>query len=136
MIYFNTDIIHNAMFSVIMNPESLSTSDLLLIFTGVAATVFVATITVGSIFGFKTDFIILAPVIAGILGIVTVFTQLAGILRSDFGYFFGCHNLATNALQQACMFNPAINIIIALLVGIPAFLFIWTVIDWWRGKDN
>jgi len=103
-------------------------TDLLTAICGIAASLAISTIIAGSVFKFITDFIVLAPAVAGILTIGVVFTNFANFMRNFLSQyvFVGC-------ITGTC---AASTLLTAAIVGPLAFYFAWTVFDWWRGKDN
>lgn len=95
---------------------------------GLAGAVSLLGITSGSSFRFITDFIVVAPAIAGLISIGVVFVDLANVVGNDLisRFFITCGALST------C--PPAI-FIIAITIGPIAFFYVWTVISWWRNTD-
>ena len=131
LIYGNVDAASdNVLWTFVNNIWDWGATDFLLAFFGIAGSVGLVGIAASGIFGFKTDFLIMATAIGGFLSIGAVFAQLATFIRADLvGHFF-----------PLCATSPAtgcgpINLFIALLVGVPALYFCWTVIEWWKNKD-
>ena len=97
----------------------------------IASAIFFSGISGGNVFGFKTDFIIMAPAIAGLISIGVVFSNLAGLIRNFLisSIFTAC---PANNLHLIC---PPTDFLIAITLGPIAFYYVWTVAEWWRGKD-
>ena len=108
--------------------DSWGTETFLLSLTAIAAALFASGITSGTLFGFKTDFLIMGPAIAGLLTIGAIFTNLASQIQVDLNasFFPGCVGL------DVC--SPSL-FFIAITIGPLAFYYAWTVVEWWRGKD-
>lgn len=84
--------------------------------------------TGGGAIRFVTDFITFAAGIGGLISIGAVFTQLANLVNSEFAVrIFG---FTGDPLGCA----PSL-FLTALLVGPIAFYYIWTAVEWWRGRD-
>jgi hypothetical protein len=95
----------------------------------IAAGIGLVGITAASVFGFKTDFLIFAPAMFGFITMGIVFTNLAKVIQSDLiGYIF-----------TTCDINHPINCapvnLCLVPLGIVALYYVWTVVEWWRGKD-
>lgn len=95
----------------------------------IASAIFFSGISGGNVFGFKTDFIIMAPAIVGLISIGVVFTNLAGVIRN-----FLVNSVFTTCIPAPMACTPA-NFLIAITLGPVAFYYVWTVAEWWRGKD-
>lgn len=126
LIYQDSSQMDNAIWNFVMNMDQWSSLTFILSLFAIAGGLALVGIIAGSTFGFKTDFIILAQAIAGFITIGAVFTQFASIVKSELTsrIFVGC--------TGSCA--PA-NFIVAITVGLLAFYYVWTVIEWWRGKD-
>jgi hypothetical protein len=87
-------------------------------------------IAAGTVFGFKTDFLIFAGAIAGFIYMGIVFTDLSSFLRSELISMF----YSSTCTLASC---PMITWIIAVTIGPVAFYYVWTIVGWWRGGvDN
>jgi hypothetical protein len=84
----------------------------------------------GSSFRFITDFIVMGPALAGLIGMGVVFTNLANLIRSELigRIFTDCD------VSHVIPCTPVL-FIIAITIGPLAFFYTWTVVEWWRGKD-
>jgi hypothetical protein len=97
---------------------------------GIAGGIGLVGIAAASTFGFKTDFLIFAPAIAGLISMGLVFTNLAKALQDDLiGRIFTTCDIANPILCTPVTF------IIAITIGPVALYYVWTIIEWWRGKD-
>lgn len=85
----------------------------------------------GGTFRFVTDFIIIAPAIAGLASIGIIFTNFANLIRSELvARFF------TSCPSGAGSICPPAVFIVGVIVGPIAFYYVWTVISWWRGQES
>jgi hypothetical protein len=107
-----------------------SSSDWILLITGFALATLVTGVIAGSLIGVKvTDFIIFAGLVATLLGFVSIFGAFAAIMRDEIISRLGTVDGCT---VTVC---PAIDILTLLSIGVMGFIYVWTVIDWWRLKD-
>ena len=112
----------------IMNIDNWNSLTFILTLVGIAAGIGLVGVAAGAVFGFKTDFLLLAGAIGGIISMGVIFVNLANTIRDELiaRIFTGC------TLTGSC--SPA-NFIVAIIVGPFALYYVWTVIEWWRGKD-
>ena len=130
LFYVNGSALDGILGSFITNISGWSTLEWILAVLLVAGGLTIVGVVAGSLFGFKSDFIIFAPAIAGLISIGAVFAQFAVVLHGWLtGTFF---TECSTDISAVC--PPAI-LIIAMTVGPIAFYYVWTVIEWWRGKD-
>lgn len=118
----------NDIWTFVTSLDNWGSTTFLISLGAIAAAIGLTGITSGSIFGFKTDFLIMGPAIAGLISIGAVFVQFGNILRDELVSKFAC----VESSVAAC---PSANFIVAVLIGPLAFYYAWTVIEWWRGKD-
>lgn len=114
---------------------------------GIAGGIGLVGIAAASTFGFKTDFLIFAPAVAGFISLGVVLTNLAMFLKNQLtSMFFHCdpamtgtmlvNNVLTNKLTYCLSSQTTIvNFIVAMTIGPLALYYVWTIIEWWRGKD-
>jgi len=114
--------------SMVSNPTNWNSVPFILTIAGVAGTLSLVGIAVGSAFGFKTDFIIFAASVPGLLSMGVVFVNLYNVVRTDL-----IARLFTSCLTALSC--PPVDFILAITVGTLAFFYAWTVVEWWRGKD-
>ena len=100
----------------------------------IAAAITFVGISSGGTFRFLTDVILFSPVIIGLIGLGVVFTNLANLVADELTtrLFPECMSDAFIASGFSC--NPVI-FLVAITIGPIAFFYVWTVIEWWRGKD-
>ena len=95
---------------------------------GIAAGIGIIGVSAGSSFKFVTDFIVMGPAIAGLLSIGVVFTNLGKAM----------YNELVNRIFTECLLTTSCTpatFIIAITLGPLALYYVWTVVEWWRGKD-
>lgn len=119
----------SSLWTFVTNPSNWGSSEWIMTFIGIAGTMGVVGLVAGSVFGFKTDFLVLSAVVGGFLSVGVVFTNLTSAIGSDLANLFKCSG---DISWISCA--PA-TWIIAITVGPLAFYYVWTVIEWWRGKD-
>ena len=117
------------LWTFVTNIENWSSLAFILGLIGIAGGIGLLTIAAGTAFGFKTDFLIFAGAIAGFISMGSIFVNLANVLRDDLiaRVFVG----ATCTLESC----PPVTFIVAVTIAPIAFYYVWTVIEWWRGKD-
>lgn len=111
------------------NMDNWSSIGFILTLSAIAAAIGLTGITSGSVFGFKTDFLIMAPAIGGLISMGVVFTNLANVVRDEL-----TSRVFTDCIASSLPCTPVL-FIVALTIGPIAFYYAWTVIEWWRGKD-
>jgi hypothetical protein len=119
----NYPLRNNVLFLFITNSTGWSSTQILTDLIGVAATVGLAGIIAGSVFGFKTDFLLLSTMVGGLLLIGSILISLNVVFTSQMASIFGCTDLTT------C--DPA-NWVTWIVIAPIAFLYVWTVLEWWR----
>lgn len=120
----------NALWGFVTNIEDWDSGQFIIGFVTIAVTLMAAGIIAGAVFGFKTDFIMFAALIGGLVSIGSVFIQLANIFRSDISTMF-----TDTARGIYCNNCGVANLMTALIIGPFAFYYFWMVISWWRGQD-
>lgn len=121
----NTDL-----WTFVTNMDNWNSAVFVLGVFGLALSIGLATIVVGGFLGVKTDFMVFAVAIPGLITMGIVFKNFATFMRDEL-----TSRLA--AIDPACLLEacPAANWITAVVVGPIAFYYVWTVVEWWRGKD-
>lgn len=118
----------NNIWEFVTNIDNWNSLTFILAFFGIAAGIGLVGVAAGTVFGFKTDFLLLAMAIPGMITMGVIFVNLANTIRDDLisQVFTGC------SLASSC--SPA-NFIVAITVGPLALYYVWTIVEWWRGKD-
>jgi len=124
----NTTTTCGSVWEIVVNPDRWNSVTFILTFILVAGGLGAAGAIVGTYFGFTTDFIVFAPLIASLAAMGVVFTNLYTTLFNPLVSMFECVDLTGQCAQT-------VRYILIPLVGIPAFYYFWTLIEWWRGKD-
>lgn len=122
---------NNSLWDFITNLDNWNSLEFILAWFGIAGGIGLVGITAGSVFGFKTDFIILATAIPGFISIGIVFSQLANVVRDQLMSWFMSAGVTT-CTAASC---PAATFFVAITIAPIAFYFVWTILEWWRGKD-
>jgi len=120
------------LWSFMTNIDNWNSLTFILTLVGIAGAIGLVGIAATSLFGFKTDFLMLAPAIAGLISMGVVFINLANVLRDELvsRVFTDCG--VSPAALHAC---APVNWILAITIAPLAFFYVWTVMEWWRGKD-
>lgn len=117
----------NTFWEFIMNVDNWNSTTFIIGFALVASMIGIVGIAAGNVFGFKTDFLILAVITPGLLTcgaiIINFWIQVHQELVS---------RVFTDCSLSSC--SPA-TFLTGLIVGPIALYYVWTVIDWWRGRD-
>jgi len=129
LIYHDSSPVNTVIWDFIMNVQGWGTLAFVLALIGIAGGIGLVGIAAASTFGFKTDFLIFAPAIAGLISCGVVFVNLANVIRDDL----------ISTFFTTCSVDPSacapVTLIVGLVVGLPALYYVWTIIEWWRGKD-
>ena len=115
------------LWSFVINIQDWSSLGFIITLSAIALAIGLTGISSGSVFGFKTDFLIMGPAIAGLISMGIVFTNLANVIRDEL-----ISRVFTGCAVSSC---APVNWILALTIGPIALYYAWTVIEWWRGKD-
>jgi len=132
LIYHDPTPENNVIWAFVTNLSQWGTLGFILGMVGIAAGIGLVGVAAASTFGFKTDFLIFAPAIAGFISCGTVFVNLANVIRSDLITYFFTTCSIHEPLSAAC--GP-VNVIIAIFPGILALIYVWTIVEWWKNKD-
>lgn len=127
LIYADPTVHNTVLWGFISNMQNWSSTEFVLAIVGIAGSIALAGVVVGNLFGFKTDFLMFAPAIAGFISIGVVFSQLGSVIQDELTqriFYTACQ---TNALCLPATFFATI------IVGPFAFLYFWSVVTWWRG---
>lgn len=109
------------------NTENWNSYQFITGFLGIASIIGVG-VAIGAALGFITDFIIFAVAVAGLISMGGVFfMNLAQVLRDNLTTLFQCVD------PGSC---EPVSWIIGVVVGPLFVLYVWTVISWWRGRDQ
>jgi hypothetical protein len=110
--------------------DNWSSAGFILTIGAITAALLLSGISAGTSFRFITDFVVMGPAILGLISIGVVFTNFANMIRDELisRIFTECLDLAPIACDPA-------NFLIAITIGPIAFYYVWTVCEWWRGKD-
>lgn len=116
---------NNVLWSFVNNTSYWSNNSLIGWLVGISTTLAVIGIAASAFTSFKTDTLIFATAISSLMSIGAVFAQLYSVLLKDLSGWI-CE-------AESC--TPA-SILTSILIGPLALYYVWTVIEWWRGKDN
>lgn len=105
------------------NPSQWADTQFILLFLGVASGITIVGLVAGSTFGFKTDFLVFAVIIGTLFSWGAITAQLYSVFNNAIaGWLFG----------ETCAASRMITLIV---IGPFALYYIWTVLEWWRGRD-
>jgi len=115
---------------LVTNSANWNNTTFILSIIGIAGSIGLVGIVAGSIFGFKTDFIIFAIAIPGLISLGLPFVNLYNVLSSEITsrFFPGCGV----GIATGCNIT---NLILATTLGAVFVFYVFTVIDWWRNRD-
>ena len=139
IIYTNQTEQSTVIWTFINGLDGWGTSAFTLTLIGIAAGIGLIGIAAASTFGIKTDFLIFAPAIAGFITVGVVLSNLANFMRSELtSRIFYCDPAALAlAILEDCEASATSTstFIVAIIIGPIALYYVWTIIEWWRGKD-
>lgn len=118
-----------SVWEIVTNPDRWNSLTFIATFVLVAGALGAIGAIAGTYFGFTTDFIVFAPLVASLAAMGVVLTNLYTTLFGPLVSMFGCSSLTGQCAQT-------VRYILIPLVGIPAFIYFWTLIEWWRGKEG
>jgi len=135
-----------SIWTFIMNMNRWGSKAFTLALIGIAVGIGIVGIIAASMFGFKTDFLIFAPAVFGFISLGVVLTNLAMFLQSQLiALALSCEGVTGTTIVKGivtssyeyCMSSQTYlsTFIVGLIVGPLAFYYVWTIIEWWRGKD-
>lgn len=130
MLYANGTTSDTDLWTFVWNIDQWGSLAFIVSLGAIAAAIGLTGISSGSVFGFKTDFLVMAPAIAGLISIGVVFTNLGNMIRDEL-----VARVFTACADPSVSCTPA-TYIVAIIVGPLALYYAWTVVEWWRGKDN
>ena len=116
--------------SFIMNMDEWGTLQFILTLLAIAGGIGLVGIIASTVFGFKTDFLIFAPAIGGLILMGVVLTNLGRAIKDDL-----IANIFTSCDITTGLNCEPVTLIVGLTVGPLALFYVWTIIDFWRGKD-
>ena len=119
----------NNLWEFIMNIDNWNSTYFVLAFFGIAMGIGLIGVSAGAVFGFKTDFLMLAMAIPGIMTMGAIIVNFANVVRDE---VIGQIQPTCSGILTGCFGS---NFIVAIIVGPFALYYLWTVIEWWRGKD-
>jgi hypothetical protein len=119
---------NTSIWTFITTPSLWGSQSFVLDLLGLAAGLGLVGVVAAGTFGFKTDTLIFATAIAGFVSMGVVFRNLAVALLDD----LTSRICGETASVGTC--SP-VNLFVGILIGSMAFYYIWTILEWWRGKD-
>jgi hypothetical protein len=128
ILYADQSMENTELWLFMINTDQWTTLDIYGTIGLIVSAVVISGITAGSggMFSFRSDNIIWAAAIAGIIAMGVVFINLAGVIRDEL----------ISRIFTGCNLNCApVTFILAVTIAPVAFYYFWTVIEWWRGKD-
>lgn len=126
IIYADPSSLTTDLWTFLINMDNWNNITFIIGLVAIASAIGLTGIVAGTMFGFKTDFLIMAPAIAGLISMGAVFVQLGSSIKSE---------LAARVFPACGAVCLPANFIIAITLGPVALYYAWTVIEWWRGKD-
>ena len=138
MLYAGQDAADTQIVEMVFNMQNWGSTAFILSVLGIAAGIGLIGFAAASTFGFKTDFLIFAPAIAGFVSMGVVLTSFAMFIKKELiAYALYCApDLATATLASCLVSQQAVaNFVIAITIGPLGLYYTWTIVEWWRGKD-
>jgi hypothetical protein len=120
----------NSLWNFVTNLDNWNSLAFILGLVGIAAGIGLIGVTAASIFGFKTDFLIFAGAIGGFISLGgLVFINLGNMIKNEL-----ISKIFTDCTPGVLSCTPVVYIL-AVTLGPFALYYVWTVIEYWRGKD-
>jgi hypothetical protein len=129
-----------SLWKLFFNPTGVPLGDgeFILVFIGLAGALAVfAGIALTTIFGTRTDTQLFAPMVGGLIitGAV-IFINLYNFLQREIiNLFFISETSVCRIAETGTVSCPVVQIILAISLMPFLFIYIWSVLEWWRGKD-
>ena len=130
LLFYNSSSANTQLWDFLWNQDNWTSLGFILTVGALAAGLLLAGITAGTSFRFITDFIVMGPAIVGLISIGVVFTNFTNLIRKEL-----ISNIFTECVDLSPIACTPVNFIIAITIGPIAFYYVWTVCEWWRGKD-
>ena len=122
----------NSLWTFLIQTDKWNSTFFIILMVGMSLTILIPALFIGgATFRFITDFMVFAPAVGFLIAIGVVFMNLAAFIRSE---------ILARILPTWCMtpgggLCPTGVYILAVFVAPFAFYYMWTVIEWWRGRD-
>jgi len=126
LIYHTSEAAPTSIWQFVVNPTMWAGTDWIIAFAGVATLLGAIGIVGGTVFGIKTDTVIFAPLVFGLMTMGAIFVKLYDLIQSE---------LVARVFGGGLGLVPSM-FISGIIVGPWALYYVWSVIEWWRGKDN
>jgi len=121
------------LWTFVTNIDNWNNLTFILTLVAIAGGIGLIGVAAGSVFGFRTDFLLLASAITGIISMGVVFINLGNLIRHEL--FSNIFDIAAGGDCAAIQTCTPVTYLVAIIVGPMALYYVWTVIEWWRGKD-
>jgi hypothetical protein len=123
-----------AIWDVVTKPFEWGILGLIVTIAATAATLYGATILIGSVLGIKTDFMVLAILVPSLIGFGAVLSQFAGVIGKYSCNIFCEADIDVAALTWSSC--PAAVWLVAITAGALTLYYIIAVLDWWRSPNT
>ena len=123
-----------AIWSVVTAPWEWGALGIIIEIAAIAATLYGATVLIGSVLGIKTDFMVLAVLVATLFGFGAVLAQFSGVIGKYACNIF-CEVGDLDVAATTWTTCPAAVWFVAITAGALSLYYIFAVLDFWRGRD-
>ena len=130
LIYHNPTAEATTIWDFIVGMDQWNSMWFIVTLIGITALVGGIGIAATSLLGVKTDFLIFACAIPGFISMGLIFMNLARVVENE---------LRGRIFYDSCTAGPLgcppVTLAVGLTIGLIAFYYVWTIIEWWRAKD-
>lgn len=123
-----------SLWALATHPGEWNSLSVIVTIVGVAAALGAAAIIIGAVLGIKTDFMIFAVMIAALISFGAVIVNFGGVIGKYACSMF-CEIPDLDVAGATWATCPPAVWIVAITAGALGAYYIFTVLDWWRGKD-
>jgi len=129
-LFAGSDPVSTAIWQVATNPFDWTGLSFFGTFIIIASGVGVTGLVIGGVIGIKTDFMLFAALVAGLITLGAPIISLAATLQAHASSMF------CPGIDPAVLVCPLATIFTALTTGSLAIYYVMTVIAWWRGAAD
>lgn len=114
----------------VMHPENIGSLNFFLTFIGISTVMGLVGLVAGSQFGFKTDFLVFAPVVFSFALTAQIFINLWSFMYSNLSAMIGASCVASYTCDNF------IRGVLGFCIGLPALYYVLVIIEWWRNSSS
>jgi hypothetical protein len=133
VVFDSADAAYTGLWTFVTGPTNWSSSEFILAWLGVSAALAAIGIIVGNVIGIKTDFMVLSSMLPGLISLgMPPIANLANLVGREIAALACGYAIIYDTTWLGC---PTAVYTAAITAGAIAAYFVFTLIDWWRGRD-